>query len=268
MEINGFAVKHMDAGVRQKIIDDPNLAKKHKLKVLTACKSAGNETEIERNFNAHAEKYRLIAIGSVKLETTDYVGHIKIIKKVIQHLKKALEESDGIKQSTGVLENRIRALALPNSSPGNKEAMDWFERNVFSKLPKYAVTGRPAWLFESDDGDARILLGSVDNTTDNTTLPCRLGLPEPEFWGEPPYKYPRGLEFVGFAFSGDKLKKPKPATVLDNNYEAIKKIWVIGGRTQPLPHGPKHMQVLGGLKEIVAEPPLFSTFDSVYVFEN
>ena len=264
MEINDFVVKHMDAGVRQKIIDDPNLAKEHKLKVFAACKSADNETEIERNFNAYAEKHRLIAIGSVKLETTDYVGHIKRIKKVIQHLKKALEENDGIKQSTGVLENRIRALALPNSSLGKKEAMDWFERKVFSKLPGYAVAGRPAWLFASDDGDARTLLDSVDNTT----LPCRLGLPEPKLWGESPYNYPHGLEFVGFAFSGDKLKKPKPATVLDNNYEAIKKIWVIGGRTQPLPHGPAHMKALGGLKEIVAEPPLFSTFDSVYVFEN
>ena len=117
-------VKHMDAGVRQKIIDDPNLAEKHKIKVFTACKSADNETEIERNFNAHAEKHRLIAIGSVKLETTDYVGHIKRIKKVIQHLKKALEEIDDIKQSTGVLENRIRALALPDRSLAKKEAMD------------------------------------------------------------------------------------------------------------------------------------------------
>ena len=258
----------MDAGVRQKIIDDPNLAEEHKREVFTACQSADNEEEIALKFDAYAEKHRLIAIGSVKLEKTDYVGHIKRLTKVIKHLKEALEEleeSDVIKQSTstGVLKNRIRALALPNSSPGNKEAMDWFERNVFSKLPKYAVTGRPAWLFESDDGDARILLGSVDNTT----LPCRLGLPELEFPGKPP-EYLPGLEFVGFAFSGDKIKSPKPATVLDNNYKAIKKIWVIGGRTQPLPHGPKHMQALGGLKEIVAEPPLFSTFDSVYVFKN
>ena len=264
MEINDSVAKHMDAGVRQKIIDDPNLAKEHKLKVFTACESADNATEIERNFNAHAEKHRLIAIGSVKLETTDYVGHIKRIKRVIQHLKKALEKSDGIKRSTGVLENRIRALALPDSSPDKKEAMDWFKREVFSKLPGYAVAGRPAWLFASDNGDARTLLGSVDNTT----LPCRLGLPGPEFWGEPPYKYPRELEFVGFAFSGDKLKKPKPATVLDNNYGVVKKIWVVGGRTQPLPHGPNHMQALGGLKEIVAEPPLFFNFDSVYVFKN
>ena len=45
-------LKHMDAGVRQKIIDDPNLAEEHKLKVFAACKSADNETEIERNFNA------------------------------------------------------------------------------------------------------------------------------------------------------------------------------------------------------------------------
>lgn len=229
MEINDSVVRHMDAVVLQKIRHDPNLAEEDRRKVFTACESADNETEIERYFNAYAEKHRLIATRSVKLKTTDYVGHIKRIKKVIRHLKKALEKNHGIKQSTGVLENRIRALALPNSSPGNKEAMDWFERNVFSKLPKYAVTGRPAWLFESDDGDARILLGSVDNTTDNTTLPCRLGLPEPEFWGKPPYKYPRELEFVGFAFSGDKIKNPKPATVLDNNYEAIKKIWVIGG---------------------------------------
>ena len=257
--------KHMDAGVRQKIIDDPNLAEQHKDEVFAACESADNETEIEQNFNEYAEKHRLIAIGSVKLKKTDYVGHIKRIKKVIQYLKEALEKRDGIKQSTGVLENRIRALALPNSSLGNKEAMDWFERNVFSKLPGYAVTGRPAWLFASDDGDARILLGSDDNTT----LPCRLGLPEPELElpGEPP-KYPRGLEFVGFAFSGNKIKNPKPVTVLDNNYKAIKKIWVIGGRTQPLPHGPEYMRALGGLKEIVAEPPLFSTCDSFYVFKN
>lgn len=248
----------------KKINDDQNLAKGHKLKVFIACESADNETEIEQNFNAYAEKHRLIAIRSVKLKATDYVGHIKVIKKVIQHLKKALEESDGVKQSTGILENRIRALALPESSPSKKEATDWFERKVFSKLPGYAVAGRPAWLFESDDGDARILLGSDESTT----LPCRLGLPGPEFWGKLPCKYPRGLEFIGFAFSADKLKKPKPATVLDNNYDVVKKIWITGGRTQPLPHGPKHMQALGGLKEIVAEPPLFSTFDSVYVFKN
>lgn len=264
MTINYPVVEHMDAGVRQKIIDDPNLAESHKRRVFTACASADNETEIERNFNAYAEKHRLIAIRPVKLDETHHVGHIKIINKVIQDLKQALEESDDIKQSTGVLKNRIRALALPDSSLGKKEAMEWFERKVFSKLPGYPVAGRPAWLFASDDGDARTLLDSVDNMT----LPCRLGLPGPEFWGEPPYNYPHGLEFVGFAFSGDKIKNPKPATVLDNNYDAIKKIWVIGGLTQPLPHGPKHMKALGGLKEIVAEPPLFSTFDSVYVFEN
>lgn len=262
MKVNDFVVKHMDAGVRQKIIDDPNLAEEHKLKVFAACESADNEAEIERNFNAYAEKHRLIAIGSVKLKTTDYVGHIKTIKKVIKHLKRALEKSDGVKRSTGVLENRIRALALPDSSPDKKGAMDWFKQEVFPKLPVYAVAGRPASLFESDNGDARILLDPVDNTT----LPCRLGLPGPEFW--PSYKHPLELEFVGFAFSGDKIKNPKPATVLDNNYDVVKKIWVIGGRTQPLPHGPKHMQALGGLKEIVAEPPLFSTFDSVYVFKN
>ena len=256
--------KHMDAGVRKKINDDPNLAKEHKLEVFAACENADNEEEIERNFDAYAKQHRLIAIGSVKLKTNDYVGHIKRIKKVIQYLKEALEKRDGVKQSTGVLENRIRALALPNDSPGKKEAMDWFERKIFSKLPGYAVAGRPAWLFASDDGDARILLSSDDNKT----LPCRLGLPEPKLWDDSPYKYQDGLEFVGFAFSGDKIKNSKPATVLDNNYEAIKKIWVIGRRTQPLPHGPKHMKKLGGLKEIVAEPPLFSTCDSFYVFKN
>ena len=257
-------VKHMDAGVRQKIIDDPNLAEEHKFNVFAACKSAKIETEIEQNFNAYAERHRLIAIDSVKLKATDYVGHIKTIRKVIEHLEKALAKSDGSKQSTGVLANRIRALALPDSSPDKRAAMVWFERNVFSKLPGYAVAGRPAWLFESDDGDARTLLNSVENTA----LPCRLGLPGPEFWGEPPYKYPPELEFFGFAFSADKIKNPKPATVLDNNYEAVKKIWIIGGRTQPLPHGPEHMKKLGGLKEIVAEPPLFSTCDSFYVFKN
>ena len=263
MTINYPVVEHMDAGVRQKIIDDPNLAESHKRRVFTACASADNETEIERNFNAYAEKHRLIAIRPVKLDETDHVGHIKRIRKVIQNLKQALEKSDGIKRSTGLLENRIRALALPDSSLGKKEAIEWFERKVFSKLPGYAVAGRPTWLFASDDGDARTLLDSADNMT----LPCRLGLPDPEFWGEPPY-YPRGLEFFGFAFSGDKLKNPKPATALDNNYDTIKKIWVVGGRTQPLPHGPEHMKALGGLKEIVAEPPLFSICDSVYVFEN
>lgn len=255
--------RHMDAGVRQKIIDDPNLAQKHKDEVFAACKSADNETEIERNFNAYAEKHRLIAIRSVKLKKTDYVGHIKTMDSVIWHLKKAMEESDGAKQSTGVLEERIQKLVSP-SPLEKKEAMDWFERNVFSKLPEHAVAGRPAWLFESDDGDARILLGSDDNTT----LPCRLGLPEPKSCGEKPGKCQDELEFVGFAFSGDKIKNPKPATVLDGDYEKIKKIWVIGGRTQPLPHGPEYMKALGGLKEIVAEPPLFSTFDSVYVFKN
>lgn len=266
MKNNHSVVKHMDAGVQEKIINDPNLAEKHRREVFNACESADNETEIERNFNAYAEKHRLVAIGSVKLKSTDYVGHIKIIESVVKHLKKALDESDGIKQSTGVLEGRIRALASPDSSLDKKEAMDWFKRKVFSKLPGYAVAGRPAWLFESDNGDARILLGS----NESTTLPCRLGLPGPELWGKPPYEYPPPgtLEFVGFAFSGDKIKNPKPATVLDSNYDAVKKIWIIGGRTQPLPHGPTHMRKLGGLKEIVAEPPLFSAYDSVYVFEN
>ena len=118
----------------------------HKFNVFAACKSAKIETEIEQNFNAYAERHRLIAIDSVKLKATDYVGHIKTIRKVIEHLEKALAKSDGSKQSTGVLANRIRALALPDSSPDKRAAMVWFERNVFSKLPGYMRPLLPATL--------------------------------------------------------------------------------------------------------------------------
>ena len=56
---------------------------------------------------------------------------------------------------------------------------------------------------------------------------------------------------------------------MDGDYESVKKIWQIGGRTQPLPHGPDEMKALGGLPEVVSEPVSLSLIHTmIYVFDN
>ncbi|MGJ8546321.1 MAG: hypothetical protein ACSHWZ_12830 [Sulfitobacter sp.] len=267
MAIEDIETPHMDPEVRQKIADDANLLAEKKEEVLAACQVALSEEETEFAFDDCAEINRLVGVQAVELDATQYVGHIKIIDAVTWYLADKLNAipDRSADYSPAEVKERVRALALPGNPLSKAEAMIWFEEEVFEHLPNYAVAGRPTWLFETDDGDARALFGS----SGGPTLPCRLGLPEPKLWGEPPYVYPRGLEFVGFAFSGDALAGPKRPTALDGNYDSVKKIWIIGGRTKPLPHGPEDMQLLGGLKEVVAEPPLLSNaISNVYVFEN
>jgi hypothetical protein len=267
MAIEDIETPHMDVGVRQKVANDANLQADKKEEVLTACQVALSEDETALAFDGIAENNRLVGVQAVELEATQFVGHIKIIDAVSWYLAKTLNSipDRGIDYSPAEVKGRVRALALPGNPLSKAEALLWFEEEVFDQLPNYAVAGRPTWLFETDDGDARALLGS----SGGPTLPCRLGLPEPKLWGEPPYVYPRGLEFVGFAFSGSTLTGPKRPTALDGSYDSVKKIWIIGGRTEPLPHGPEDMRLLGGLKEVVAEPPLLSNaISNVYVFEN
>lgn len=257
----------LDEGVRQKVTDDENLAELKKIEVLTSCLNARDEAEAESAFDDYAELNRFAGLQVVELEATSYTGHIKLLNAVTWYLSKTLNESpeSDIEYSPAEVNERIIALALPGNPLRKKEALIWFEEEVFDLLPAYTVAGRPTWLFEEDEGDARTLLSSPERVA----LPCRLGLPEPKLWGDPPHTYPRGLEFVGFAFAGGVVEGPKRPTALDGCYDSVKKIWIIGGRSAPLPHGPDEMKSLGGLQELVAEPPLLSnTIGNVYVFKN
>lgn len=265
MPIEDIETPFLDPIVRQRLVDDDNLDDAKTEEALTHCQ-VGAEDEVEAAFNEFAAGNRLVGIQAVELDAGEWVGHIKRIDAVTRYLSGALNDLPGSPRdfSPAQVEARIRALALPGSPLSKKEALLWFEEEVFDQLPNYTVAGRPTWLFEADGGDARSLLAS----TECSTLPCRLGLPEPLLWGDPPV-YPRGLEFVGFAFSGDNFDGGRRPTALDGDYDSVRKIWIIGGRTQPLPHGPDDMKALNGLGEVVSDPPLLSNaVNNVYVFLN
>jgi len=257
----------MDTDVRQKIVTDENLEEIKKTEVLTACKPASNEDEVENLFNAYACQNRLVGLKAVVMSSAQFVGHIKTIDSVSWYLAKTLNQlpERAVDYTEREIVEHIRALALPGQPLRKREALLWFEEEVFDVLPTYTISSEPSWLFEDDGGDARTPLGS----SENSSLPCRLGLPEPKLWGDPPYHYPRGIEFVGFAFPGDTVKDARRPTALDGDYDSVKKIWIIGGRTQPLPHGPDEMIEKGGLLEIVSEAVnLSKCIQNVYVFEN
>jgi len=265
MPIEDIETPFLDPTVRQRLIDDDNLEDAKTEEALTHCQ-VGAEDEVETAFNAFATGNRLVGIQAVELDAGEWAGHIKRIDAVTRYLSDALNNLPGSPGdfSPAQVEARIRALALPGRALSKTEALLWFQEEVFDQLPNYTVAGRPTWLFEADGGDARSLLAS----TECSTLPCRLGLPEPLLWGDPPI-YPRGLEFVGFAFSGDNFDGGRRPTALDGDYDSVRKIWIIGGRTQPLPHGPDDMKALNGLWEVVSEPPLLSNaVNNVYVFLN
>ncbi len=266
MDIDDIETPFLDEIVRQRIVDDSNLDDDKTEEVLMQCQ-APSEGEVEAAFDKFAEANRLVGIQTVQLDADKWVGHIKRIEAVAWYLAETLNDQPGARSvySTTEVERRIRASALPGNPLSKIEALLWFEEEVFDRLPNHKVAGRPTWLFESDDGDARSLLG----TPLCSTLPCRLGLPEPLLWGDPPYTYPSGLEFVGFAFAGGAFEGGRRPTALDGSYDSVKRIWIIGGRTQPLPHGPAEMKALNGLPEVVSEPPLFSSgLKNVYIFQN
>ena len=266
MAIEDVETPYLDPIVRQRLVEDDNLDEAKTQEALTHCQ-ANDQDEVKASFNAFAAANRLVGLQAVELDAGDWVGHIKRIDAVTWYLSRQLNSLPGahtVYSSTEV-EERIRALALPGNPLSKREALLWFQEEVFDQLPEYTVSGRPTWLFEADGGDARSLLAS----TECSTLPCRLGLPEPLLWGDPPHFYPRGLEFVGFAFSRDRFDDGRRPTALDGDYDSVKKIWIIGGRTRPLPHGPEDMKALDGLGELVSEPPLLSNgVENVYVFVN
>ncbi|MFD2174845.1 hypothetical protein [Rhodobacter lacus] len=266
MKIEDIETPFLDAIVRQRLVDDENLDDSKTKEALQHCQGA-DELQVESAFDYFAAANRLVGVQAVELSSVEWVGHIKRIDAITSYLSKRLNALSGAHSiySTTEIEERIRALALPGAPLSKREALLWFEEEVFDQLPDCAVAGRPTWLFEADEGDARTLLGS----SECSTLPCRLGLPEPLLWGHQPYEYPKGLEFVGFALAGSEFEGGKRPTALDGSYDSVKKIWIIGGRTQPLPHGPESAVALGGLREIVSEPPLLSrAVKNVYVFVN
>ena len=265
MTIRDIDTPFLDPIVRQRLVHDDNLDDAITEEALTHCQ-AGSEDEVEDAFNAFAAGKRLVGVQAVELDAETWVGHIKRIDAVTWYLSEKLNHLPGTDAvySPAQVEARVRALALPGNSLSKREALLWFEEEVFDQLADYAVAGRPTWLFEADHGDARSLLAS----SECSTLPCRLGLPEPLLWGDPPHVYPRGLEFVGFAFSGEKLERGRRPTALDGDYDSVRKIWIVGGRTQPLPHGPEEMKALNGLGEVVSPPLLSNAVNNVYVFLN
>lgn len=257
----------MDANVRKKIVDDENLHQDHKSGVLHACMGKEDEEAVKSAFKGYAEGNRLVGLAQLDCEDDQYLGHIKTLESVARYLSQKLRDEAG--ENSGFEEHRIaehlRSMSLPEKSLPRREATAWFEEEVFSRFPYYVVSGRPSWVFEGQDGDARKLLSSEDCSS----LPCRLGLPDPMLWGDPPYSYPRGIEFVGFAFKGANLVSVRRPTALDGDYDSVKKIWKPGGRTEPLPHGPEEMLSKGGLDEAVCEPVHLSEgIENVYLFEN
>ena len=260
--------QNLDERVYENITGDEYLPDGKKAEVLSVCRSLPTEEATGNAFNGFAQKNRLVGALIVPLEDNERVGHIKTIHSAARYLAvrltRYLSDGDAIEEHRVV--DKFRAVAQPTITQDKREALAWFEDELFSREPGYTLSGSPAWLFrEEAEWDARKLLGSPEAHS----LPCRLGLPEPLLWGAPPYSYTPGIEFIGFALTVDSVPNARRPTALDGDYDTVKRAWIFGGRTRPLPHAPKKMQDAGGLLELVCQPPkLASALGSVYVFEN
>jgi len=256
-----IVVEHMDAGVRSKIVDDPNLPDTRKEAVLRQCQVADDEGSVSEAFGSYATTSRLVGLTVPALNAADHLGHIKTVESVARYMAWKLGRLE-----VDVIQDHLRALSYAKTSLERREAVLWIEEELLGRFPNYTVSSRPSWLFEREVDRSVPEIFSAPNCG---ALPCRLGLPEPMLWGDPPYHYPRNIEFIGFSFEVTSVVGARRPTALDGDYESVKKIWQIGGQTQPLPHGPDDMKALGGLPELVSEPVRLSlTQTTIYVFDN
>jgi len=261
-------LEHLDQSVQDKITGDDHLPGSHINAVLDECRHLTSEAEVESAFNGYAENNRLKSSYIEAFNDNEIVGHIKSIEGFARYMaffiSQYLPDDDEVPEYRII--EKLRYLANMGTSQEKKEAELWFSEELFSKNPDYKISGNPCWIFrEETEWNAKKLL----STSEASTLPCRLGLPEPKFWGGPPPAYERKLGFIGFGISKKGLIEGRRPTALDGDYDTVKKIWIPGGRTQPLPHAPSNLTVAGGLMELVCPPINFSAcIGNVYVFEN
>lgn len=259
--VSSIVTAHMAHEVRSKVVDDPHLPDSHKVNVLRACELAVTEDAVSISFTGYARANRLVGTSTLAINPTDQFGHIKTLESVARFMARTIGWSD-----VSSVQGHLRALCQPGLSLEKREAELWINEELLDHFPDYALSSRPTWLFEREDTR---LVHQMLSDPDRSALPCRLGLPEPLLWGPPPYTYPNGIEFLGFAISAPAVHNPRRPTALDGDYDSVKMIWQYGGRTQPLPHGPDHMRAMGGLGEVVSEPVRLSLQHiAMYVFEN
>lgn len=247
----------LDDQVFRNIVEDNNLPKVIGTNFLGQCSGLADESEVIQKFTDFASVNRLVGLATHEPNESEKVGHLKTIESISAYMSKLLSpflpDSDEFEEDR--ISERFRAAARKGNSQDKREALLWFGDELFKRLPEYAVSGMPSWIFrDALSNDATELLLNKDNFM----LPCRLGLPEPKLWGAPPYHYNRGIEFIGFAFHTDSVRLAKAPTAFDGGYVSVRDIWIIGGITQPLPHGPSELKVGGGLPELVCEPLLLS----------
>lgn len=256
----------LDNEVRAKLLDDDGLPAVLRDRVLAGCDSLPTEAESATRFDEIAAGSRLSSSIGLPPQPGEVLGHIKAINGFASYLTSRLNDLEPVPRfHEDDVKEIFRAATFPTSTQNKRDADLWIAEEVLDRLPTYTLSGLPSWIFrDAVRGDARELLGGRDRHM----LPCRLGLPEPDFWGTPAI-YKRGIEFVGFAFAGAVVFNPRRPTALDGCYDSVKKIWITGGVTCPLPHGPQEMRDAGGLPEVVAEPVLLAhAVRDVYVFRN
>lgn len=256
----------LDNDVKAKLLNDDGLPTALRDRVFDECDSLRTEAESATRFDDIAASNRLSSSIGLTPESDEVLGHIKAINGFAAYLTSRLNDLELVPRfHEDDVKEIFRAATFPTSTQNKRDADLWITEEVLDRLPTYTLSGRPSWIFRDASGrDARSLLAGHDRHM----LPCRLGLPEPDFWGTPAI-YKRGIEFVGFAFAGTAVFNPRRPTALDGCYDSVKKIWITGGVTCPLPHGPQEMRDAGGLPEVVAEPVLLAdAVRDVYVFRN
>lgn len=236
---------HMSQSVYQKIEADTELAEAIKIALLDVCNLETDESGLKAAFNTFAKSNKLAGNTVVALEDGEYVGHVKNLRGISDYLASILM------MPRADIEKNFRMLAGLGTDIDRENAELWFKDEILGHTSTLHVAARPAWLFrEATGNDAR---QTFTSPTVNC-LPCRLGLPA--LVSQIPI--PSGMEFLGLSISKDRLGNVRLPTCLDGDYSSVDEIWIVGGVSQPIQHGPPSCVAEGGLLEVVADSLRFS----------
>jgi hypothetical protein len=207
---------------------------------------------IETRFNCFSQLYRLQ--GQIVVNHADEcVGRVQDFEKTAKHL--AIETG----ADPRIVTRHLKALVSGVSNELKEEAQEWFKntakaKSERTKQPIAVSRWTPCWFFEGENSSsAKAILTSGDVRL----LPFRLGLPS----------HVQGtiakstIVYVGFCVKSSKLSNLRVPSIFDVSYLDVREYWSPGGLTVPLPSSPPSVIAVGGLKELVAQPPNLSDID-------
>lgn len=206
--------------------------------LLAACDTAAPD-EIDQRIRDFCDSNVLCGPLEV-LDPDETLGHVKPESRTLNRLARVFD------MSFDKIAAKFRYLAGEGSVMNQDQARHWFMGKVSSGGSTEKIANRPAWLFRAG------VPGGDPFAGDRGCLPWRLALPH---WADLPGRVkPRDpVACIGYRLPASAVVSPRKPTCMDAGTEGLSIYWAPGGKTAPHPHGPA--TCVGGLDEIVAEPP-------------